>query len=111
MCIRDSFKSVPLININKMQPRAIDPNSPLPSFMQKHVNQRQTLTSLHYKMLEQNHFFDGRFQSTRSQFDNIQQSNRKQKSEEVSEQNIAEQDQEFQELETKNDIIQIENKQ
>lgn len=75
------YRSVQNINLKKMQPRAVDPNSPMPSFMQKHVNQRQTLTNLHYKMLEQNHFFDGRFQSTRSPFDTLQQSKKKKMSE------------------------------
>lgn len=48
-------------NFDKLLPREIDPNSPLPSFMQRHVNLRSTLTTLHHKMLEENYFSDGRF--------------------------------------------------
>ncbi|EGR27995.1 hypothetical protein IMG5_185190 [Ichthyophthirius multifiliis] len=62
------FKNTTCPDFKRMLPRERDLKSPLPSFMQQFVNSRTQLTCLSHKMLKQNNYFEGRFQSTESQF-------------------------------------------
>ena len=48
-------------NFTKARPRYLNPNSKLPSFMQKRSGNRNTLQQINDKMIELNNFIDGRF--------------------------------------------------
>jgi hypothetical protein len=55
-------------NFTKARPRYLNPNSKLPSFMQKRSGNRNTLHQINDKMIELNNFIDGRFQTLVSGF-------------------------------------------
>ncbi|KAL4504067.1 hypothetical protein ABPG72_022697 [Tetrahymena utriculariae] len=76
------FRNTTCPDFKRQLPRERDPNSPLPSFMQKFVNSRTQLVSLSHKMLEENNYMEGRFQSTESQFKSAPKTKPKQDDEE-----------------------------
>ena len=48
--------------------RLSDPQSPLPSFLQNHMNTRSTLNTYNEKCLRENNFYVGKFQTLQSTF-------------------------------------------
>ena len=55
-------------NFIRSRPRYLNPNSKLPSFMQKRSGKRNLINSMNDKTIELNNFMDGRFQSMVSSF-------------------------------------------